>query len=167
MSLGRREFVRVSVGATLVGGSMIAGVTNAQAGNKPVQNDVMTVLDPNDWASVRAQFKLSPEFVHISNFFLASTLSLLILGMAFGGARVHIRVAIACRYSEAAVGLCVSRANALATPVLLLILSLQLAMIENAWLLPFLLVTLSAALLLQTSATRFARGQADTAAAGA
>lgn len=72
MSLGRREFVRVSVGATLVGGSMIAGVTNAQAGNQPVQNDVMTVLDPNDWASVRAQFKLSPEFVHISNFFLAS-----------------------------------------------------------------------------------------------
>lgn len=98
---------------------------------------------------------------------MLKSLSLLILGMAFGGARVHIRVAIACRYSEAAAGLCVSRANALATPVLLLILSLQLAMIENAWLLPFLLVTLSAALLLQTSATRFARGQADTAAAGA
>lgn len=98
---------------------------------------------------------------------MLKSLSLLILGMAFGGARVHIRVAIACRYSEAAVGLCVSRANALATPVLLLILSLQLAMIENAWLLPFLLVTLSAALLLQTSATRFARGPADTAAAGA
>jgi len=89
---------------------------------------------------------------------LLKALSLLILGMAFGGARVHIRVAIACRYSEAAVGLYVSRANALATPVLLLILSLQLAMIENAWLLPFLLVTLSVGLLLQTSATRFAQG---------
>ena len=39
---------------------------------------------------------------------LLKALSLLILGMAFGGARVHIRVAIACRYSEAAVGLYVS-----------------------------------------------------------
>ncbi|MEN1834059.1 hypothetical protein AAIM60_14320 [Pseudomonas lijiangensis] len=84
-------------------------------------------------------------------------LSLLILGMAFGGARVHIRAAIAYRYSEAAVGMCVSRANALATPVLLVILSLQLAMIESAWLIPFLMVTLTIALLLQTSATRFAQ----------
>ena len=98
---------------------------------------------------------------------LLKALSLLILGMAFGGARVHIRVAIACRYSEAAVGLYVSRANALATPVLLLILSLQLAMIENAWLLPFLLVTLTVALLLQTSATRFARGHTRVEAVGA
>ncbi|AMB87525.1 hypothetical protein AWM79_20400 [Pseudomonas agarici] len=94
-------------------------------------------------------------------------LSLLILGMAFGGARVHIRVAIACRYSEAAVGLYVSKANALATPMLLLILSMQLAIIENAWLLPFLLVTLSVVLLLQTSATRFARGQTPVEAVGA
>jgi len=95
---------------------------------------------------------------------LLKALSLLILGMAFGGARVHIRVAIAYRYSEAAVGLYVSKANALATPVLLLILSLQLAIIENAWLLPFLLVSLTVALLLQTSATRFARGQAPVEA---
>ncbi|WP_459199946.1 aminotransferase class V-fold PLP-dependent enzyme [Pseudomonas tremae] len=29
-------------------------------------------LDPDNWASVRAQFNLSSEFVHISNFFLAS-----------------------------------------------------------------------------------------------
>lgn len=72
MSLGRREFVGAAVGATLVGGSMIAGVAGAQVGNKPVQDDLVAALDPNDWASVRAQFKLSPEFVHISNFFLAS-----------------------------------------------------------------------------------------------
>lgn len=98
---------------------------------------------------------------------ILKALSLLILGMAFGGARVHIRVAIASRYSEAAVGLYVSRANALATPVLLLILSLQLAMIENAWLLPFLLVTLTVVLLLQTSATRFARGHTRVEAVGA
>jgi hypothetical protein len=95
------------------------------------------------------------------------SLSLLILGMAFGGARVHIRAAIAYRYSEAAVGLCVSRANALATPVLLLILSLQLAMIENAWLIPFLMVTLSIGLLLQTSATRFAQAQTNASTVGA
>ncbi|MEB0077589.1 MFS transporter [Pseudomonas sp. CCI3.2] len=94
-------------------------------------------------------------------------LSLLILGMAFGGARVHIRAAIAYRYSEAAVGLCVSRANALATPVLLLILSLQLAVIETAWLIPFLMITLSIALLLQTSATRFVQGQSNTTSVGA
>ncbi|WP_223517732.1 MFS transporter [Pseudomonas sp. GL-B-19] len=98
---------------------------------------------------------------------ILKALSLLILGMAFGGARVHIRVAIACRYSEAAVGAYVSRANALATPVLLLILSLQLAMIENAWLLPFLLVTLTVTLLLQTSATRFARGHTRVETVGA
>ncbi|MNY61459.1 hypothetical protein D3C86_1981400 [compost metagenome] len=60
---------------------------------------------------------------------------------------MHIRVAIACRYSEAAVGLYVSRANALATPVLL--------------------VTLTVALLLQTSATRFARGHTRVEAVGA
>jgi hypothetical protein len=95
------------------------------------------------------------------------SLSLLILGMAFGGARVHIRAAIAYRYSEAAVGLCVSRANALATPVLLLILSLQLALIENAWLIPFLMVTLSIGLLLQTSATRFAQAQTNASTVGA
>lgn len=72
MSLGRREFVGAAVGATLVGGSMIAGVEGAQVGNKLVQDDSVAALDANDWASVRAQFKLSPEFVHISNFFLAS-----------------------------------------------------------------------------------------------
>ncbi|MCM2459124.1 MFS transporter [Pseudomonas sp. CG7] len=94
-------------------------------------------------------------------------LSLLILGMAFGGARVHIRAAIAYRYSEAAVGACVSRANALATPVLLLILSLQLALIESAWLIPFLMIALSIVLLLQTSATRFAQGHTGPITAGA
>lgn len=93
-------------------------------------------------------------------------LSLLILGMAFGGARVHIRAAIAYRYSESAVGLSVSRANALATPVLLIILSLQLVMIENAWLIPFLMVMLSIGLLLQTSAIRFAQGRKTVEAVG-
>lgn len=90
---------------------------------------------------------------------LFKALSLLILGMAFGGSRVHLRAAIAYRYSEAAVGMCVSKANALATPVLLVILSLQLAVIERAWLIPFLMVILSIAFLLQISATRFAQGR--------
>jgi selenocysteine lyase/cysteine desulfurase len=51
---------------------MIASVANAQASNSPVHKDAVTPLNPNDWASVRAQFNLSPEFVHLSNFFLAS-----------------------------------------------------------------------------------------------
>ncbi|WP_087499471.1 MFS transporter [Pseudomonas sp. SID14000] len=94
-------------------------------------------------------------------------ISLLILGMAFGGARLHIRVAIACRYSEAAVGLYVSKANALATPVLMMILSLQLALIENAWVLPFLLVVLTVTLLLQAPATRLAQSNDRVEASGA
>lgn len=49
---------------------MFAGVVNAQGGQAPDEN--VTTFDPADWASVRAQFNLSPEFVHISNFFLAS-----------------------------------------------------------------------------------------------
>lgn len=98
---------------------------------------------------------------------LVKALSLLVLGMAFGGARVHIRVAIAHRYSEAAVGMYVSKANALATPVLMMILSVQLLVIENAWLLPFLLVALSGVLLLQSSATRFVQGDRQEAAVGA
>lgn len=72
MSLGRRDFMGATVGATLIGGSMFAGVVNAQAAQAPVKDETVTALDPADWASVRAQFKLSPEFVHISNFFLAS-----------------------------------------------------------------------------------------------
>lgn len=59
-----------TVGATLIGDSMFAGVVNAQGGQAPDEN--VTTFDPADWASVRAQFNLSPEFVHISNFFLAS-----------------------------------------------------------------------------------------------
>ena len=29
-------------------------------------------FDPGDWKSVRAQFLLSPDLVHLSNFYLAS-----------------------------------------------------------------------------------------------
>lgn len=72
MSLGRRDFMGASVGATLIGGGMFASVVNAQVGQAPAKDETVTTLDPADWASVRAQFKLSPEFVHISNFFLAS-----------------------------------------------------------------------------------------------
>ena len=72
MSLGRRDFMGGAVGATLVGGSMIAGLANAQGANVHGQNDAVAGFDPGDWASVRAQFNLSPDFVHISNFFLAS-----------------------------------------------------------------------------------------------
>jgi hypothetical protein len=50
---------------------------------------------------------------------------------------------------------------------LLLILSLQLALIESAWLIPFLMIALSIVLLLQTSATRFAQGHTGPITAGA
>jgi len=72
MSLGRRDFMGATVGASLIGGSMIAGLASAQAAQAPAHNDTTTPFDPADWASVRAQFTLSPQFVHISNFFLAS-----------------------------------------------------------------------------------------------
>jgi isopenicillin-N epimerase len=58
------------VGATLVGGGMIASLSSAGAVAAPEPET--PAFDPADWASVRAQFQLSPRYVHISNFFLAS-----------------------------------------------------------------------------------------------
>lgn len=72
-----------------------------------------------------------------------------LLGVAFGGARIQIRAAIAQRLDEAAVGCSVSRANALGTPVLLAVLLIQLGAIASAWALPFLMVMLSIALLMR------------------
>ncbi|MDH1308676.1 aminotransferase class V-fold PLP-dependent enzyme [Pseudomonas fulva] len=70
MSLGRRGFMGGAVGATLVGGGMIASLSSAGAVAAPEPET--PAFDPADWASVRAQFQLSPRYVHISNFFLAS-----------------------------------------------------------------------------------------------
>ncbi|KPB50800.1 Aminotransferase, s V super protein [Pseudomonas coronafaciens pv. zizaniae] len=61
-----------TVGATLIAGSMFAGVASAKAAQPSEQDKAVMALDPDNWASVRAQFNLSSEFVHISNFFLAS-----------------------------------------------------------------------------------------------
>ncbi|QPN48001.1 hypothetical protein I5S86_11275 [Priestia aryabhattai] len=77
-----------------------------------------------------------------------------LLGMAFGGARIQIRAAIAQRLDEAAVGRSVSRANALGTPVLLVVLLIQLGAIATAWALPFLMVMLSIALLMRLALQR-------------
>lgn len=74
--------------------------------------------------------------------------------MAFGGARVHIHAAIAHRLEEAKVGQAVSRANALATPALLLILLAQFNALWLAWALPFALIALSIALLMQSTLQR-------------
>ncbi|AMO76029.1 MFS transporter [Pseudomonas citronellolis] len=84
----------------------------------------------------------------------AKSLCLVVLGVAFGGARVHIRAAIAHRLEEAEVGQAVSRANALATPALLLILLAQFNALWLAWALPFALIALSIALLMQSTLQR-------------
>lgn len=86
-----------------------------------------------------------------ANTLLGKGLSLLVLGIAFGGARVYIRTAVARRLPESAVGEAVSRANALATPVLLVMLLCQLGYVANAWLAPFLMVMVSSGLLLRVA----------------
>lgn len=47
MSLGRRDFMGATVGASLIGGSMFAGVVNAQAAQAPVKDETVTTLDPS------------------------------------------------------------------------------------------------------------------------
>ena len=79
---------------------------------------------------------------------------LAVLGVAFGGARIQIRAAIAQRLDEAAVGRSVSRANALGTPVLLVVLLIQLGAISSAWALPFLMIMLSIALMMRLALQR-------------
>jgi hypothetical protein len=87
--------------------------------------------------------------------FLLSCLCLTLLGLAFGGARIQIRCTIAQCFDEVSVGQHISRANAFGTPVLLLVLMVQLSAISKAWLLPFLMVILSISLLIQLIPKRF------------
>lgn len=66
MSIARRSFIKGALGAGIASSVILSQAT--QAADKELQPP----MDIYDWASVRAQFKLSPEYVHISNFFLAS-----------------------------------------------------------------------------------------------
>lgn len=65
MSLNRRDFV-ATVGLSLVGGA----VTRTSAANAPA---VAAAVDGNsDWAAVRAQFDLAPDWMHFSQFYIVS-----------------------------------------------------------------------------------------------
>jgi isopenicillin-N epimerase len=70
MRVNRRQFV---YGAGL-GAAAAALGRNSQAATKEVQGAPKAVpsFRPDDWASVRAQFRLAPEFAHLSNFFIVS-----------------------------------------------------------------------------------------------
>ncbi len=65
MTLNRRDFV-ATVGLSLVGGAAARGA----AANEP---SAAPAIDGNsDWASVRAQFDLAPDWMHFSQFYIVS-----------------------------------------------------------------------------------------------
>lgn len=51
MSVGKRDFMGATAGATLIGGSMFAGVISAQVVQTPVTYETVTTFDLADWAS--------------------------------------------------------------------------------------------------------------------
>lgn len=65
MQISRREFLGAA------GWSVIAGAT-AGCQSTPVAKAVPPALIPTDWASVRKQFDLSPDWLHLSQFFIVS-----------------------------------------------------------------------------------------------
>ena len=64
MSVTRREFL-LSAGWTAVAG---AALPLAATGS----NHAASAFDSHDWASVRAQFNLSPDYIHLASFYIAS-----------------------------------------------------------------------------------------------
>jgi selenocysteine lyase/cysteine desulfurase len=65
MTLNRRDFVS-TIGLSLVGGAAM----RAAAANEPV---AAPAIDSNsDWAAVRAQFNLAPDWMHFSQFYIVS-----------------------------------------------------------------------------------------------
>jgi len=79
MPFTRRDFMWGS-GLTAtglgLGRASWAGVAAANAAAKTPaaaqQNEAAPAFRPDDWASVRAQFNLSPDYAHLSSFFIAS-----------------------------------------------------------------------------------------------
>jgi selenocysteine lyase/cysteine desulfurase len=63
----RRNFL-LGVGAA--GGLSLGSSVRSDAAS--AANTTSTSFQPNDWASVRAQFRLSPQYVHLSSFYVAS-----------------------------------------------------------------------------------------------
>ncbi len=65
MSLNRRDFV-ATLGFSLAG----AVISRTAAANEPV---AIPAIDSNsDWAAVRAQFDLAPDWMHFSQFYIVS-----------------------------------------------------------------------------------------------
>ena len=65
MTLNRRDFV-ATVGLSLVAGAS----SRTAAANEPVA--VPAVDSNSDWAAVRAQFDLAPDWMHFSQFYIVS-----------------------------------------------------------------------------------------------
>ena len=63
--LNRRDFV-ATVGLSLVAGA----ASRAAAANEPVA--VPAIDSSSDWAAVRAQFDLAPDWMHFSQFYIVS-----------------------------------------------------------------------------------------------
>ena len=65
MPLNRRDFV-ATVGLSLVAGA----ASRAAAANEPVA--IPAIDGSSDWAAVRAQFDLAPDWMHFSQFYIVS-----------------------------------------------------------------------------------------------
>lgn len=63
MTLTRREFLATSAGAALAGATLVPGVSDATADSAPRFAD---------WDWVRRQFDVTPEYLHLSQFFIVS-----------------------------------------------------------------------------------------------
>jgi selenocysteine lyase/cysteine desulfurase len=68
MSATRREFLQ---GSGLAATALGLGGTSWAAVAEPTKAPA-AAFRPDDWGSVRAQFRLSPEYVHLSNFYIVS-----------------------------------------------------------------------------------------------
>jgi selenocysteine lyase/cysteine desulfurase len=71
MDVNRRQFVfgsSLTAAAAALGGGALAAA-KSEVRSKEVQ---ASSFRPDDWASVRAQFRLSPDYAHLSNFFIVS-----------------------------------------------------------------------------------------------
>jgi isopenicillin-N epimerase len=74
MSATRRKFLQgsgLAAAALGLGGASLgaAGAVAAEPAGRPA---AAPDFRPDDWASVRAQFRLSPEYAHLSNFYIVS-----------------------------------------------------------------------------------------------
>jgi selenocysteine lyase/cysteine desulfurase len=70
MTVSRREFV-IRSGITAATALGLAGARPAAAAQAPGPAAV-PAFRPDDWASVRAQFRLDPDYAHLSPFFIVS-----------------------------------------------------------------------------------------------